>query len=140
MSGDIFQVSRARGRTSLSYRLPENNILACEDGQVTFRYTENSGAIKTRTLPGADFLWLLLQHVLPKGFRRSRDYGFLHGNCKRLIQRLHLLLRVCLPKPKEKPPLCCRQCGGPLTLTVIPYPRNRKPPDAPGARLLEMPM
>ena len=120
--------------------LAEKNILACEDGQVTFRYTENSGATKTRTLDGADFLWLLLQHVLPKGFRRTRDYGFLHGNCKRLIQRLQLLLRVCLPAVKEKPPLCCKQCGGVLTLTVIPYPRNRKPPDGPGARLLEMPM
>jgi len=120
--------------------LAEKNILACEDGQVTFRYTENSGTTKTRTLAGADFLWLLLQHVLPKGFRRTRDYGFLHGNCKRLIQRLHLLLRICLPKPKEKPPLCCKQCGGVITLTVIPYPRNRKPPDAPAATHLEMPM
>lgn len=119
--------------------LAEKNILACEHGQVTFRYTESSGATKTRTLAGADFLWLLLQHVLPKGFRRTRDYGFLHGNCKRLIQRLHLLLRVCLPKPKEKPPLCCKHCGGVVTLTVIPYPRNRKPPDGPQATDREMP-
>jgi hypothetical protein len=120
--------------------LAEKNILACEDGQVTFRYTENSGTTKTRTLPGADFLWLVLQHVLPKGFRRSRDDGFLLGNCKRLIQRLHLLFRVCLAKPKEKPSLCCWQCGGVVTLTVIPYPRNRKPPDRPEATLLEMPI
>jgi hypothetical protein len=120
--------------------LAEKNILACEDGQVTFRYTENSGATKTHTLAGADFLWLLLQHVLPKGFRRTRDYGFLHGNCKLLIQRLHLLLRVCLPKPKEKPPVCCKHCGGVVTLTVIPYPRNRKPPDRSQAPDREMPM
>ncbi len=120
--------------------LAEKNILACEHGQVTFRYTESSGATNTRTLAGADFLWLLLQHVLPKGFRRARDYGFLHGNCKRLIQRLNLLLRVCLPEPKEKPPLCCKHCGGVLTLTVIPYPRNRKPPDGPQATEREIPM
>jgi hypothetical protein len=120
--------------------LAEKNILACKDGQVSFRYTENSGAAKTRTLAGADFLWLLLQHVLPKGFRRTRDYGFLHGNCKRLIQRLHRLLRVCLPKPKEKPSLCCKQCGGVVTLTVIPYPRNRRPPDGPQVTERVMPM
>ena len=120
--------------------LAEKNILACEDGQVTFRYTDSNGEVKTRTLSGADFLWLLLQHVLPKGFRRTRDYGFLHGNCKRLIQRLHLLLRVCLPKPKETPPWCCKQCGGVLTLTVIPYSRNPKPPDGPPATHLVMPM
>ncbi len=120
--------------------LAENNILACEHGQVTFRYTENSGATTTRTLPGADFLWLLLQHVLPKGFRRTRDYGFLHANSKRLIQRLHRLLRVCLPKPKAKPPWCCKHCGGVVTLTVIPYPRNRKPPHGPRVTDLELPM
>jgi hypothetical protein len=33
-------------------------------------------------LPGEDFMALLLQHVLPKGLRRARDYGFLHGKAK----------------------------------------------------------
>ena len=68
--------------------LQEKDILRCENGEVTFRYTENTGKVKTRTLPGAEFLWLLLQHVLPKGFRRARDYGFLHSNSKPLIQLL----------------------------------------------------
>lgn len=76
--------------------LQEKNILRCENGQVTFRYTENTGAVNTRTLPGAEFLWLLLQHVLPKGFRRSRDYGFLHSNSKPLIQLLQYLFRLSL--------------------------------------------
>ena len=44
-------------------------------------------------MAGADFLWLVLQHVLPKGFRRARNFGFLHPNCKRLIALLHLLLK-----------------------------------------------
>ncbi|MBP9603079.1 MAG: transposase [Chromatiaceae bacterium] len=43
---------------------------------MTFRYTDNTGTHKTRTLAGADFLWLLLRHVLPKGLRRSRDTAF----------------------------------------------------------------
>jgi hypothetical protein len=120
--------------------LAEKNILACEDGQVTFRYTDNSGLIQTRTEPGAEFLWLLLQHVLPKGFRRSRDYGFLNGNCKRLIQRLQLLFRVYLPKAQNKPPHCCRQCGGIVSLIVTPYPRNRKPPNGPQTKDRQMPM
>ena len=51
--------------------LQEKDILHCKNGKVTFRYTDNSGAIKIRTLPGADFLWLLLRHVLPKGFMSS---------------------------------------------------------------------
>ena len=107
----------------------EKDILCCEEGQVTFRYTENNGKVRTRILDGADFLWLLVRHVLPRGFRRSRDYGFLHGNNKRTIRLLHLLLRVCAPKQgKVKPPLCCRQCGGTVTVRVTPYPRNLKPP------------
>ena len=35
----------------------------------------------------------MLQHVLPKGFRRARNFGFLHPNCKRLIALLHVLLK-----------------------------------------------
>ena len=49
-----------------------------------------------RTLSGAAFLWLLLQHVLPKGFRRARNFGFLHPNSKRLIRLLQLVLKVAI--------------------------------------------
>ena len=109
--------------------LREKDILRCADGEVTFRYTKNDGTLCTRTLKGADFLWLLLQHVLPRGFRRSRDYGFLHGNNKRTIQLLHLLLRVCPPQPMPQPPLCCKQCGGTVSITITPGARCDKPPD-----------
>ena len=94
----------------------------------------------TRTLAGADFLWLLLQHVLPKGLRRTRDYGFLHANRKRLIQLLQLLLRVCRPPTKQRPPLCCKHCGGAVTVTIFPFALPRCLPH-PGAALgLEIPM
>ncbi|WP_366636053.1 transposase [Aquisalimonas sp.] len=48
---------------------------------------------ETRTLAGEDFLWLLLRHVVPKGFRRARNFGFLHANSKRLIQLRRSLLK-----------------------------------------------
>ena len=38
----------------------QRRLLRNADGQVTFRYTDNTGTHKTRTLAGADFLWLLL--------------------------------------------------------------------------------
>jgi hypothetical protein len=100
--------------------LPEKNILRCENGQVTFAYTDNQKTRRTRTLAGADFLWLLLRHVLPKGFRRSRDYGFLHGNRKGLIHLLHLVLRFIPPQPPERKPLCCKHCGGVVRVTIYP--------------------
>jgi len=31
---------------------------------------------------------LVLRYVLPKGFRRARNFGFLHPNSKRLIRLL----------------------------------------------------
>ena len=93
--------------------LSEHNILAMDNGKVTFRYTDNRGTPQTRTLPGADFLWLLLQHVLPKGFRRSRDYGFLHSNCKAMIRLLQLIFHVAVPVLKQtvRAPIICPHCG-----------------------------
>ena len=57
----------------------EADILRCDDaGNVTFRYRDaRTDRTATRTLPGAEFLWIVLQHVLPKGLRRSRNFGFL---------------------------------------------------------------
>jgi len=64
--------------------ISENNILSCHNGLVTFRYknsTTKHDQILTESV--VEFLWRVIQHVLPKGFRRARDYGFLHGNAKR---------------------------------------------------------
>jgi hypothetical protein len=64
----------------------EQDIVACANGQVSFRYRDaKTGKLEFRTVPGAQFLWLVLQHVLPKGFRRARNYGFLHANRRQLI-------------------------------------------------------
>jgi hypothetical protein len=96
--------------------IQEKDIIACKDGKVTFRY-QNSKTKETefRTLPGADFLWLVMQHVLPKGFRRARNFGFLHPNSKRLIQLLHYLLNVDLTKllkgVRKRPQMKCSCCG-----------------------------
>ena len=120
--------------------LPEKNILRSADGQVTFRYTDNTGTHKTRTLAGADFLWLLLRHVLPKGFRRSRDYGFLHANCKRLIRLLHLVLRCIPPQPQERPPRCCKHCGGTVTLSIFPALARLRSAARPAAAAMETAM
>jgi len=99
----------------------EKDILACENGQVTFRYKEaESGRTKQRTVSGAKFLWLILQHVLPKGFRRAPNFGFLHPNCKRLIGVLQLLFG-CDPKRglaflKSRPQIQCPCCGAPMKI------------------------
>jgi len=94
----------------------EKDIVACQDGQVSFRYRNaKSGKMERRTVSGAHFLWLVMQHMLPKGFRRARNFGFLHPNCKRLIALLHVLLKFAPVQStawvKERAPILCACCG-----------------------------
>lgn len=109
-----------KGMTALKYLsrylyrgvISENNIVANKDGLVTFRYVDgHSKKTELRTLPGEDFLWLFLQHVLPRGFRRVRDYGFLHGNAKRLLSLIQLILQVVVEiKKRPRPAFICPCC------------------------------
>jgi len=108
--------------------IQEKHILKNQNGQVTFAYIDNAKTRRTRTLSGAEFLWLLLKHLLPRGFRRARDYGFLHGNSKRLINLLHIVLRFSAPvsRESEKTPrvdICCSQCGGNMKVIATRLPR-----------------
>lgn len=105
--------------------IAEKNILSCHNGEVTFRYRDSAtGQTGTRTLKGEDFLWLVLQHVLPKGFRRVRDYGFLHGNAKRFLCLVQLILRVMLePTPsRPRPVFKCPRCRAVMEITAFRRP------------------
>ena len=129
--GDGQGALRYLGRYLYRGVISEKDILRCKDGLVTFRYRDaKTGKNATRTLPGADFLWLLLQHVLPKGFQRARNFGFLHHNCRRhlrLLQVLHLRpsAQMAEPAPAQRPPWRCA-CGGLMVIL-----RRRVNPDAP---------
>ena len=111
----------------------EHDIVACHDGQVCFRYRNaKTGKMEQRTVAGAQFLWLVLQHVLPKGFRRARNFGFLHPNRKHLIALLHVLLKFDPGRAaawiKERPAIRCPGCGAVMTIV-----RTRIPPSLAGA-------
>lgn len=99
--------------------LSEQNLVADDGTHVTFRYQDNqSGATKTRRMTGEAFLWLLFQHVLPKGFRRVRDYGFLHGNARSALRIIQQALGVglTLPQPPARPAFLCHRCHHPMTI------------------------
>ncbi|MCF6254506.1 MAG: transposase [Thiomicrorhabdus sp.] len=94
----------------------EKDILSSKKGQVTFRYQNSkTRQWEIRTVSGAKFLWLVLQHVLPKGFRRARNFGFLHPNSKQLIKILQLCFKLkpkaWLAKFNKRPQLTCKCCG-----------------------------
>jgi len=114
--------------------IQEKDILSCENGQVTFRYLHaKSAQYETRTVAGEYFLYLLMLHVLPKGFRRARCYGFLHPCSKKLIRFLQMVLRVnplsmFVHKLKKRAKITCPVCGAPMKiiLTSIPKPAARQ--------------
>ncbi|MCP3953190.1 MAG: transposase [Desulfobacterales bacterium] len=95
----------------------EKNIIANINGKVTFRYVDSETKnVKYRTLPGEDFIFLNLQHVLPKGFRRVRDYGFLHANAKKLLSLVQLVLHVVIHEIPfhGRPAFKCPRCKSPM--------------------------
>ena len=99
--------------------IQERDIVGCDGVRVTYRWRESkSGKSMTRTVSGATFLWLVLQHVLPRGLRRSRNHGFLHPNSKRLIALLRLLVFRAPPPvpPTLRPGLVCRCCGAAMVI------------------------
>jgi hypothetical protein len=104
----------------------EHNRVAIDRQQrtVTFRYVESgSGQPQLKTLSLADFLWRVVRHILPRGFRRVREYGFVHPNAKRTLRWVQLLFRVMIQPTAERtrPPLKCRHCQAPMhCVAVIP--------------------
>jgi hypothetical protein len=111
----------------------EQDILQCENSMVTFRYLHaKTRQYQTRRVTGEYFLYLLMFHVLPKGFRRTRCYGFLHPCSKKLIIFLQTILRVnpfrMFKKMKERAKIVCPACGATMKiiLTMIPKPPGRQ--------------
>jgi hypothetical protein len=105
--------------------ISEKNIISHRDGKGTFAYVESeTGLTKHRTMKAEDFLWHVLQHVLPKGFRRVRDYGFLHGNAKKLLSLVQLVLRVMIEAtpPRPRPVFKCPKCKSPMAITAFRRP------------------
>ena len=101
--------------------IQEKHILACENGHVTFRYQNSkTKKMQRKTVSGVAFLQLVVQHVLPKGFRRAHNFGFLHPNSKRQIKLIQLMLRripdVKFTDAKKRPALCCPCCGGEMKI------------------------
>jgi hypothetical protein len=132
-----------RGQAALKYLAPyifrvalsNNRILALEDEQVTFRYRDAQGQPQTCTLHVFEFIRRFLQHVLPKGFKKVRYYGFFSPGCRPTLARIRALLQA--PTPTNPSPVsvpdpttsdrCCPTCGQPLRW-LARLPPLRGPP------------
>ncbi len=107
--------------------IQEKDIVSCQDGEVTFRYQDSeTKKWVCRTVSGATFLWLVLRHVLPRGFRRARNFGFLHPNSKQLIRLLQLLVGLdpmrALARIRKRPLFVCPCCGAKMRIIETRLP------------------
>lgn len=130
-------------RTAISDR----RILAVDPHTVTFRWKDRQhDRTQTLTWPGVEFVRRYLRHVLPRGLRSVRYYGFCHPAAKanRLRVQCHAGKAVQLgameaqascPAGPGSPPPPCPRCGGPTQLLRVRRPRwrSRAPPLQPQA-------
>lgn len=114
--------------------LGSGRLLKCEAHCVSFQYQDyrHGGVTKPMGLGGEVFINRFLQHVVPKGFRRIRSYGFLANAAGRqTLQKIQTAwlgsMKACLAvltqyaqgleqaesKGDDWTPTC-PHCGGPL--------------------------
>jgi len=140
--GDGTRAIQYLGRYVCRGPIGDSRIIGVEDGKVSFRWKDraNGGADRVETVDGVEFVKRYLRHVLPKGMRAVRQYGFCHpaakakrGKIAFLTGRPLLIGAAELPPPKpERPPKLCPCCGGPLLFVREIKPlwaraRRRKP-------------
>ena len=77
--GGAEQALKYLARYTYRVAISNDRIESLTDGQVTFRYKAYAHGHRWRrmTLPAHEFLRRFMCHVLPRGFVRSRSFGFL---------------------------------------------------------------
>ena len=96
--------------------ISNHRLVSLADGQVTFRWRDSAHKNKKRlmTLPVEEFLRRFLLHLLPRGFVRIRNFGFLANRRRALLLPLcaHLLdsAKPTKPRPFAGSAPCSRSC------------------------------
>lgn len=117
----------------------DGRLLRVGDATVSFRWKNRDAANRPEvsTIPGVEFVARYLRHVLPRGLRSIRYYGFCHpaARVKRLRVQCHaggpVQLGASMPlSPPPAPIPLCPCCRRPMLLAAVfsaPY-RQRGPP------------
>ena len=101
----------------------DSRILSITATHVSFRWKDraNGDAQRTETLEGSKFVERYLRHVLPRGMRAVRYFGFCHPAAKIKRERIAFhtgrpLWIGAVPVPPVKPPhvITCPCCGEPM--------------------------
>jgi hypothetical protein len=130
--GGATAVLRYLGRYTHRVAISNHRILAFDGEHVTFSYKDyaHGDARRTMTLTAMEFLRRFVQHILPRGFVRIRQSGFLANTCR--AARV-ALARTVLPTRSPSAPTtdmtapttaaratwACPQCGAAMIVGPI---------------------
>ena len=115
------------GRYTHRVAISNHRLVSLTDGQVTFRWRDSAhhNEQKLLSLSLDEFLCRFLLHILPKGFVRIRNFGFLANRKRATLLALCFQLLGSEQQPQaeqqhassteEGPDLWrCPKCGGPM--------------------------
>jgi len=118
-------VLRYLGRYTHRVAISNHRLIAFDGERITFHWKDyaRDGERRTMTLTATEFLRRFVQHVLPRGFVRIRQFGFLANRCR--TARLTLARRL-LRQPSSlttatstAPAWSCPRCGAPMVVGPI---------------------
>jgi hypothetical protein len=114
------------GRYTHRVAISNHRLISLADGQVTFRWRDSAhhNEQKLMTLSRDEFLRRFLLHLLPKGFVRIRNFGFLANRRRSTLLPLCFAALGTVPSQtepeisaQESDPLWrCPNCGGPMAV------------------------
>jgi hypothetical protein len=116
------------GRYTHRVAISNHRLVSFAEEKVTFRWRDSAhnNEQKLLTLSLDEFLRRFLLHVLPKGFVRIRNFGFLANRRRATLLPLCFHLLGAVQQPKTEPeastandsnPLwLCPKCGGPMVV------------------------
>src|SRR5712691_8166487 len=114
------------GRYTHRVAISNHRLLSLADGKVTFRWRDSAdnNEQKLMTLSLDEFLSRFLLHLLPKGFVRIRNFGFLANRRRSTLLPLCRQLLGVVPQPQIEPAVSaakqpsplwlCPKCGAPM--------------------------
>ena len=123
--GGASAVLRYLGRYTHRVAISNHRLIAFDGERVTFQWKDyaRGNQWRTMTLTAMEFLRRFVQHVLPRGFVRIRQFGYLASTCRtaRLVLARRLLRQAAPPaQPSSTPPLWhCPRCSAPMIIGPI---------------------
>jgi hypothetical protein len=114
------------GRYTHRVAISNHRLISLADGKVTFRWRDSAhhNVQKVMTLALDEFLRRFLLHLLPQGFMRIRNFGFLANRRRAVLRPLCFHLLSSTQPLKPEPAMTtdvnnlrlCPNCGGPMVV------------------------